>query len=131
MMTERKQPIPQAGGIFRNPDAVEVVTVHGNTAQELVVITVDRLRLRLVEHADTVQRKRAWMVPLGIFLPVLVAILTAEFQQFVLDPATWKAIFVVVDTVSFFWLVFELMRTREAASIDDLVEKIKESDKGA
>ena len=118
---------PEPGGIFRNPESVEVATVHGNTAQELVLITVDRLRLRLVEHSDTIRRRNSWLAPVGIFVPVLVALLTAEFQHVVFSPHTWKAVFIIVGALSFGWLLYELWRTWHAPSMDDLIEKIKNS----
>lgn len=113
------------GKIFRNPDVVEVASVHGNTAQEIVTTTVDRLRLRLVEHSDTIQKKYAWWTPLGIFLSVGVSLSTAEFKKFVFEGSIWKAIFIVAAVLSFCWFVREVWRALNAPSIDDLIEAIK------
>lgn len=114
-------------GTFRSPESIEVKTVHGNLAQELIVITVDRLRLRLIEHSDTIRRKNSWLIPLGIFIPVLTSILTADFKDFVFADTTWKAMFILVGIASLGWLAYELNRVKESPSINDLVEKIKES----
>ena len=66
-MTDDGVDRPELGGTFRNPESIEVATVHGNTAQELVLITVDRLRLRLVEHSDTITKRNSWIAPSDYF----------------------------------------------------------------
>lgn len=129
-MNEDKINIPGVSGTFRNMESVDVATVHESTEQELVVTTVDRLRLRLVEHVDAVQKKHAWMIPLAVFLPIMVSVVTTEFRDFVLEASVWKAIFIIVGVFSLCWFLFELRNARKSISVDDLVEKIKKNNKG-
>jgi len=127
-MKKAEQVQSDKGGSFQNPESIEVKVVHGNMQQEVIMITVDRLRLRLIEYSDTIKRKNSWLVPIGIFLPILISLLTAEFRNFGLADAEWKALFVLIGILSFLWFVYELRNAvKKSPSIDDLVEKIKEN----
>ena len=127
-MKRTEQSQSDEAGAFGNTESIEVKIVHGNLAQELIMITVDRLHLRLIEHSSAIRKKNSWLVPLGIFVPVLISVLTADFKNFILADATWEALFVLIGIASFIWFLYELHSVKESPSINDLIEKIKESD---
>ena len=105
---------------------VIVSSIHTNTEQTLIQITEDKLRLTLITHLDKVNSKSRWQFPLGVLLALVPAILTSDFKDFAwIDKATWRAFFMLAAVGATGWLIFGLHRAFGSATLDDLVEKIK------
>jgi len=118
---------PSDKGVFSTQKKVEVSKIHGNLSQEVVQITVDKLRLILHIHSDSIERKKGWVAPLSLFLMILVVLLTSKFKDVIWPSATWTAIFVIGLGLNFIWLIITSIKSYRSESIDDLVEKIKDS----
>lgn len=89
-----------------NANVVPVGKTYLNTLQEVIVITKDRAELCLMRHMGKLDRRRGWIAPLTLFVPVLAALLTTDFRaSFGLDASTWRALFIVVAVSSAAWLV--------------------------
>lgn len=104
--------------------------VHKNLSQEVVVTTVDKLRICLMENRDTVAAKHEWITPFSLLLTFLTTLVAADFKPFVMSPETWKALYVFFTIGSMVFLVRSVgkaWRHRAAGSLDQLVSQIKAS----
>lgn len=106
------------------------IRIYGMSSQDVIVTTEDRLHRRLHEHSDALAENRAWLMPLGVLIPVGITLLTAEFNDLIFSSAIWQAIFILVALASVFRLGQQFWKKRKAPTIGDLVESIKETDKG-
>jgi len=110
-------------------DLAQVNEVHMNVSQNVIVITEDKLRLHLSSGAKRMERKNVWIAPLGIFLAIMLAFVTADFEDFFLKAATWQAVFVIAAVSSFIWFLWTIFQHTKSETIDDLIEKIKKEPK--
>jgi len=109
-------------------EIAEQLTVHTNIGQEVVVTTVDKLRLCLIQNRDYRTIKREWLTPLGIFLTLLTTLVAADFRQFVFNADVWVAIYFLGALISFIWFcwsAYKAWQNRGRGSIDDIVEELK------
>jgi hypothetical protein len=118
---------PAQSGVIVGTTA-PVTAVHGSLNQEVVITTVDKLRLALRDHMDRVERTKSWIAPLGLFAALLVVFPTTDFKPFGgLSADVWKAIFVIGTFAATLWLCVSLWRAFTSMSVDDVVEIIKKS----
>lgn len=106
---------------------VDVSNVHLNVSQDLIITTEDKVRIHLSSHLGRLERKRAWIAPLGVLMTIVITLLTANFkeQSFLLGPDVWHALFVVSAVLSGCWLLYALKDAWKSESVDDLIEKLK------
>lgn len=115
----------QDGGQFVH-DTVEVTTVHSNLAQEIVKITVDKLKLILQAHLENMERRRDWIAPLGILITMLVVFPTTEFKAFAgLKAEVWEAFFIMALVLTLGWLVKTGLSAYRSPSVEAVIETIK------
>ena len=107
------------------PSTIDVKSVHSNVSQEVVVTTVDKLKIILGNHLHAIERKREWIAPAGLFTTLVVVFPTTSFREFYLKPETWEAIFLIATIFSFVWLVLSSVRAFKAEGIDSVIDKIK------
>jgi hypothetical protein len=67
--------------------------VHSNLSQQIVLTSEDKLRLSLTKHLSRMEKRRAWITPLGILLTIVIVFPTTRFQAFLLSAQTWEAVF--------------------------------------
>lgn len=115
-------------GVILNTSTVDVVKVHGKLSQELIQITVDKLKLIAFTHVKEIENRKAWFTPVGIFMTLLITFSTSEFKDFILPSNVWNAIFIILGVMSFFWGVISAIQSYRSISIEDFVEKIKKQD---
>jgi hypothetical protein len=101
--------------------------VHSNLAQEIIVITEDRLRLVIKDHLEKIEEKKAWHAPLGVLLAIVAAFVTADFRDAYFKAPTWQALFLITGVLSLIWLIKAGWRATNSPSIDEIVSKIKTS----
>lgn len=106
---------------------VSVDRIAFNVSQSVVVTTEDKIRLALDAYLKGARRRSEWIAPLGLLVAVLATLITATFNDLMLSADTWKAIFVLVGTGAFLWLVKALFGLREKSTVDDLIEELKAS----
>jgi hypothetical protein len=88
--------------IYDTKKVVEITNVHRNTSQELIEVTVDKLRLVLVQQKDRIEQKKTWHTPLGITLTILLIFPTTQFKDaFTISASTWQAVFMISFVLSF------------------------------
>jgi hypothetical protein len=80
--------------------------VYSNLGQEIIITTEDKIRLCLIEHLSRMEKKNAWVAPLGILLTIIIVFPTTTFREFLfLSADTWKAIFVMAGLMAIVWLI--------------------------
>lgn len=105
---------------------IPVSGMSTNIDVHLIQITEDRLKNILFENETKVARKNDWIAPLGIFISLLLAILTGDPKEFIgLSGDVWKALFVICCIISFVYLLKWFKNRDDGLSIDALIEKIK------
>jgi len=102
-----------------------VTIVHSNLDQEVIQITEDRLRLALNDHLQAAEERKSWIGPLGIFLAVVTAFVTADFRDFGLKAPVWQAIFLICGIWSSLWLLKAAYRSYKAPTIEDIIKRVK------
>lgn len=106
--------------------AIEVVEVNHNTDQKLISITEDKLRLILLEYRDKDENNKAWQIPLGLLVTIILVFCSAEFKPaFRLSAAIWEAIFMISGILCAVWLFRSLYRLRSAPTLDQVINSIK------
>jgi hypothetical protein len=104
---------------------VDVKSVNFNVSQDLIVTTEDKVSLCLKEHLEYVEKKRAWVTPLGIFLTIIATLVTTTFKDVGLSADTWQAIFIIIGVLSFGWFISAAYKSRKARTIEDIIKKLK------
>lgn len=99
-------------------------TVHSNIKQEYIVITEDKLELRLRDAKDILISQRDWWTPLGLFITFLITLLTTDFKNFIFSAAIWDALFIIAMLISLLWLVICLLKLKKHWGKDDVKEII-------
>ena len=101
--------------------------IHFNLEQHFILTTEDKLRLCLMGYLGRVERKKGWIAPLGILVTIVVTCVTAQFQEFYLSAAEWKAVFIVAGFLAGGWLVKAIFVAFVSTSLDGVVKEIKKS----
>ena len=106
--------------------------IHSGLSQEVVVTTVDKLRLCLLENEECIAARKQWVPPLSaLFALVAAQMTTTEFKDFwPLEAAGWKAMFLFSTVGCFFWLlisIFQAIRNWKKGGIDHIVDQLKAS----
>jgi hypothetical protein len=132
-MTTTPNEVPQ-GNVDAQPGqrrngrrtTINIDQIHNNTSQEIIHITSDKLRLALMGHLDCLAKRNAWHVPLSLFASVIVVFFTSTFKDaFGIKADKLEFAFGVFAFVCAAWLVKALFGLRNSASIDELIEIIK------
>lgn len=106
----------------------EKLTIHKNLNQEVVVTTVDKVRLCLMKNRDWLTAKKEWLTPLGIFLALITTLVAAEFRNFIFEPSVWTSIYVIGTLISLVWLLksgYTALKNKNSGSIESIVDEIK------
>jgi hypothetical protein len=97
---------------------------HVNVTERGIVTTEAKLRACLSNHLGRMETRRAWLAPLGLLVPIVITLLTSKFEDYLLSPATWQAIFILGGVGSFIWLIIAIVQSVRSATRDDIVGEI-------
>ena len=104
------------------------LVAHQNVRQELVITTVDKLKLCLIEHKQHLRARREWLAPAGLLISLLTTLVAATFHDALgLPMATWTAIYILaaagsgIATMVLLWRALASMRK---SGLDQLIDKI-------
>lgn len=103
--------------------AVDRITL--NVSQFVIVTTEDKVRLCLDSYEKRSQNKFMWIAPAGIFLSLILALVTATFNDFMFSGDTWKAIFVLLSIGAAGWLIWSVLMLRNCITIEQLIDELK------
>lgn len=111
-----------------NSDIGNQLVVHKNISQEIIIINIDRLKLILQDHNAKIKRSTDWINPLAIFIALLLADLTATFNDFIgIKAPVWEAIFILLTLASGIYLLCSFVNiARKGSTIEGVIDKLKE-----
>lgn len=96
-------------------------------SQDLVVISVDKIRIAYTEDMANKSPKDAWLGPAGILVSMILSLLTSSFSDsFGVSGATWKALFIFGAIFALIWtarLVFKAVTT-DPVTVEAFIKKI-------
>ncbi len=125
-MSEHIPPIEQSQIVnFAGQLIQQTSKVHFNLEQEFILTTDDKIRLCLTDHLSRMEKRTAWVAPLGILLAILVVFPTTTFKSFLVSAETWEAVFMISAALSFIWLIKTLWQARVSTSMDKVIDDIK------
>ncbi|MGN8197913.1 hypothetical protein ACS8Y6_04410 [Salinisphaera sp. RV14] len=116
------------GQIDLQEDFSRQLTVHKSLDQEVIVTTADKVHLCLIKHRDKLTAKREWTLPASICITLVASLTAAQFRDFFLDAAVWKALFIISTIITFIWFCFAVKKAwdnRQSGDIDEIVEALK------
>ena len=104
-----------------------VSDVHSNLASDIIRITEDKVRNCLTDYERNRKSRNAWNTPFGILFTIGSVLITADFKNLLLPPNYWFAIFAVSGIGCLIWLIQVLISREKSMTIDDLINKMKNS----
>lgn len=110
-------------------DYVQQARIHTNFAQNVVIITEDRLELCLRNHLAGIEARTRWIAPTSSFGAFITTLCTSTFHDaFNLKAEVWQAIFVILTFASACWLaVTAIQALRSKPSLRDLLHEIRQT----
>lgn len=106
----------------------ENVVIHKNINQEVIITTVDKLKIILMEFRKSLSLQGRWSTPVGILLTLIATLGTANFKDSLgLSSEKWEAIFIISSIFCGIWLIFTIvkaMQHSEESKLEFIIEKI-------
>jgi hypothetical protein len=104
-----------------------LITIEAAPENQLV-LTVDRAKVRLMEHLHRVGGRWDFAVPAGILATLIATLCATDFKNSLGVPKdTWHAVFLVASVVCVVWAVALVPKAiRRKTTIDDLIELLKQ-----
>ena len=113
---------------FSDKDPSRLVGEHAsNLKTNIIEITEDKLKLILHQHSHSLNVKKGWIGPLGIFITLALTLLTADFQDALsMQASFWQAFFTICLILCLIWTIYSGYRAKnESITIDTLLKKIR------
>lgn len=105
---------------------VDVGSIHSNVTPEILEITIDKLKIVLLENEHALSSSNEWHAPLGMILAIALVFCTAEFRSFLgVGAETWLAVFIFFGALSAGWLIKALVKRVRRMTIDELIDCMK------
>jgi hypothetical protein len=99
--------------------------IYANTEQEVIVVTKDKLHLCLQESVRKMADRDRWQVPLGVLVPLILAVATTGFtKRFGIGGDEWETIFSMLILFTVIWLAQALVKRGKSVTVDSIVEQI-------
>ena len=115
-----------------NPDIVRELAkskVQQNLVQNIFTTTEDWATICLMKYQKALKDEDVWVLPAGIFLTIVLTMVSANFHSFLgLDADTIRGFFLFVAVAAFIWLVkalYQLYRTRGRRSVAAVVKALQ------
>ena len=106
-------------------------TLYLDVNQEIIVSDANALKLRLIEYNKNVQKTRDWITPASIFITILIALVTASFQEFMgISANIWEFLFILSGGLSFIVTLYRVctyFKVKTKCSVDYFIEELKKS----
>lgn len=105
----------------------EKLTVHKNLGQDVIVTTVDKVRLCLLKNRDSISKKNEWLTPFSLFLSFATTLVAAEFRKFIFEAAVWQALFIFAAGACLIWILLAskaAWQNRKAGDVEGIVREL-------
>jgi hypothetical protein len=103
-----------------------------NVDQEAIVLSKDRLELRLLKFLPRLRNLRELLTLLGVLATSLGALVTSKFQDVWLSAAAWRYTYVLFSLGSLIGLVSTIIKLFRSKTHEQFIEElVSESVKGA
>ncbi len=77
------------------------------------------------EIQTRLERGKAWVTPLCVFLSLLLPLVTADFKPFIFEPSTWRIIYKILAVAAFIWLLLSIYGSIHGICFGQRAAKIK------
>lgn len=124
------QPAHAAGVIDLVSESIRQSDVHVNLSQQMIVVTEDKVRLRLDCFLRREKKRREWHTPAGMLVTEIAAFVTSSFHGAIgISGDQWQAVFRVLIALTLMWLIYALTKVRRGSSVDSLIDSFKDCQK--
>ena len=127
--------LSQGSGTLLAGEFTRTTTVHTNVERDVIVIDANKVRLLLNKKYDSLKAQRDWTTPVGIFLALVIAQVSADFKAtWGLIGPTWHAIFVISSLLCAAWsftTIVKAIRMWGKNSVDEIVDEMLKQQSGA
>ena len=96
-----------------------------NLPQDVITTTEDKVRLTLIDYLKKMEKKKAFLTPMGLVISLTLTIMMSAFKNFGLNADTWKAIFIIGDAASAIWLIYAVIESFRSVKLDDVIAELK------
>jgi anaerobic C4-dicarboxylate transporter len=104
------------------------LTIHKNIKQEIIVTTIDKVKILLMERQDTLLAKNEWIAPAGMLITLIATLLTTDFKEkFGYSKDFWNALFIMVIIFCIIWLIKALIKltiTWKKGNLKEIIEQL-------
>ena len=105
---------------------IEIDAVHSNLNSQVLEITIDRLKIVLLENEKNMSEAGEWKTPLALLLTIVLVLCTTGFKDSLgLKANVWEAVFLISALLSAGWLVFSFTKLKHRVRVDQLIELLK------
>lgn len=94
----------------------------------IIILTEDKVRVRLMEYQARRDAKDAWIAPLSVFVTLIAALAASTFNRtlFGIPASVWEAGFWLGSAGTFVWLAIAGVRAvLQRTTLDRLIEQLK------
>jgi hypothetical protein len=114
--------------IGQKPFDIETIApavIYANTEQELIIVTKDKLQLCLKGTMDRMALRDRWMIPLGVLVPLILALITTQFtERFSVSGGAWETVFVMLTLFTLLWLGYALKQRGKSITVEVIVDEL-------
>jgi hypothetical protein len=106
----------------------ERLTVHKNLGQEVVVTTVDKVKLCLIENRECLGAQKEWVMPMSLGIAFGTTLIAAQFRDVVFKADVWQALYIFGTIGCLIWFARTALaawRSRSRGGIDEVVSRLK------
>jgi hypothetical protein len=106
-------------------------TVHKNLNFNVLMITEDKLLLRLYTFKSALASQLKWSIPTTILITIIITLTTSDFKhKLLLTPEQWQSVFqagLVLSIIWLFWTLINVVRFWKKANVDNLIKDLRQS----
>jgi len=118
-------PPTEATNLFDDSNRQSVI--YFNIAQQILVVTEDRLRLGMNNFLRREKKRREWYTPAGMLISEIAASVTSNFHRAAgVSGDQWQAIFYSLIALTLVWLIVTLTKMQRGLSVDLLIDSFKQ-----
>jgi hypothetical protein len=104
--------------------------IYDRTTSDILKITEDKLRLKLIDLKKSIENKTSIFCYIGIIATIIVALISSNFKDFLFGKEVWQAIFIVGLVFMGILLIKDVVFWfKNRKDIDDVIKDIKKEQK--